>query len=78
MHSTPCGRRNGRADALFVTSRHDRIAAPELQARVYERYAGRKQKLLVDCGHEDHVLPDADEIRYRDIVAQRLAALGLR
>lgn len=67
-----------RVDALFVTSRHDRISTPELQARVYERYAGSKQQLFVDCGHEDHVLPDADEIRYRGIVVQRLAALGLR
>jgi hypothetical protein len=66
------------ADALFVTSRQDRIATPALQARVYGRYAGPKQQLFVDCGHEDHVLPDADEIRYRDIVARRLAALGLR
>jgi len=67
-----------RADALFVTSRRDRVATPALQARVFERYAGCKQQLFVDCGHEDHVLPDADEIRYRDVVAQRLATLGLR
>ena len=67
-----------RADALFVTSRYDDVAAPSLQARIFERYAGHKQQLFVDCGHEDHVLPDADEIRYRDIVAERLATLGLR
>ncbi len=65
------------ADALFVTSSHDRIATPALQARIFERYAGAKQQLFVDCGHEDHVLPEADELRYREIVAGRLAALGL-
>lgn len=66
-----------RADALFVTSRQDRIATPALQARVFERYAGPKQQLFVDSGHQDHVLADADEARYRGIVAGRLAVLGL-
>lgn len=64
-------------DALFVTSRHDRIAAPELQARVFERYGGSKRQLFVDCGHEDHVLPESDEVRYREVVSERLASIGL-
>lgn len=68
---------HARADALFVTSSRDHIATPGLQARIFQRYAGAKRQLFVDCGHEDHVLPEDDELRYREIVAQRLAALGL-
>lgn len=69
--------RRAGADALFVTARGDRFARPELQARVLAAYRGQAQQLLVDCGHEDHVLPAADEARYRSRVAARLGALGL-
>lgn len=64
----PANAARARMPALFVTSVRDGMSPPVAQRAIFDRYAGAKARLDVDCGHADHVLPPADEARYAALV----------
>jgi pimeloyl-ACP methyl ester carboxylesterase len=54
--------------ALFVISRHDRLAPPETQEAVAQLYGGTARVLHVDGGHDSPALEAQDQPRYREAV----------
>jgi pimeloyl-ACP methyl ester carboxylesterase len=58
-----------RCPALFVISTADKLAPPDSQEAVRERYGGSATSLVVHGGHDEKTLASEDEFRYRAAIA---------
>jgi pimeloyl-ACP methyl ester carboxylesterase len=64
------------APALFLTSRHDQLAPPALQAAIRDAYQGPSELCLINATHDQHLLEPDDDRRYAAFVLRALQRAG--